>query len=148
MALTTVDRVLAWANPPDFADDRQEELSRCVVAASSICSRYTGRRMVRATRTRVLDGCEATGRLMDTLRLPLGDRPVLYLPTDNPAHAITITEDGLSLTVGPDESTTPDVFLVGVNEDEACQIVRNGCGWSSCSRRNVVVTYDSGWSID
>ena len=143
MPLTTLDRVLQWTKKDDFAPERNAELIRCIAAASRMLTRITGRQLERVTRSISLDGYAAVGVFDDVLYLPAGDRPVLHTGSD----LVTVTEDGVALTIAAGYSTSAGVILRGVNKDSPVALIRNGSSWSR-DYQNILVGYKCGWSLD
>lgn len=144
MPLTTVDRVLSWVKKDNtFDPSRQSELERCIASASRVLARITGRQLERVTRSFSLDGNDMSG-CGDVLRLPRGDRPVIHTTTPN---LVTVTEDGVALTVATGYSVSAGVILRGANADSPCELIRNGCAWSP-GFQNILVGYKCGWALD
>ncbi len=144
MPLTSIDRVSSWAKK-DIDAARQAEVTRCIVAASSIIAKISGRQLERVTRSISLDGCDATGRDGMILRLPPGDRPVLHTGSD----LVTVSESGRSLTVATGYSTSAGVIVKGANRDERCSLIRNGAGWYwDSGYQDILVGYKCGWTLD
>lgn len=144
MPLTSVDRLISWANEPEMTAGRQMELDRCCAAASRIICRITGRNAERVTRSLNLSGDSAGGRYGEVLLLPAGDRPILHV---DPDHLLTVTENGVSLVISDVYDTDADVMLVGANADMRPSLVRIGGGWA-CGTSNIAVAYECGWSLD
>jgi hypothetical protein len=144
MPLTSVDRVLAWTKKDTtFDPSRQDELIRCIAAASDLLAGIVPRQLERVTRSISLDGCDATGRGNTILRLPRGDRPVLHTGSD----LITVAEDGVSLALALGHSTSAGAIIRGANKDAQCDLVRNGSGWAE-GVQNILVGYKCGWTLD
>jgi len=143
MGLSTVDRVLAWIRDDEFPPERQEELLRCINAATDSLAEVTGRTIERATKTVYLDGCDAGGPCGELLHLPRGDRPVIHGGSD----LVTVSENGTAVTVATGYSTTAGVVLKNANLDRPCILVRNYTAWQD-GYQNIAVTYKCGWTID
>jgi hypothetical protein len=143
MPLTTVDRVSSWAKK-DVDASRQDELARCIAAASDVLAGITGRSIERVTRSIFLDGCEATGKASEILYLPMGDRPVIHSGTD----LVTVSENGISLAVVTGYTTSDAVIVRNANVDRRCELVRRSGWYWDDGLQNVAVTYKCGWVID
>lgn len=142
MALTTVAKVKAWAEP-SLDTTRDSEITRIIAAVAAWLPRATGRIIEQATLTRYFDGGEdAQGHKRDTIYLPSGHRPVAHSGSD----LVTVTEDGVSLTVAVGYSTSADVIVTNADIDLPCSLVRNGTAWSDSVPQNIKVVYKAGFA--
>lgn len=145
MPLTTPDRVLSWVKKDTTFDPaRQDELARCIAAATSILARVTGRQMERVTRSLSLNGNDACGKDGELLFLPKGDRYVLHTTGPN---LITVTENGSSLAMLTGYTNAAGCLVVDANVDRPCQLIRTTGYWTP-GYQNILVGYKCGWTVD
>lgn len=141
MALTSVARVKDRFSP-SMDGTRDALLERFVSAAADWIGQTGGVQLDRATYTRVFDGRRAGGPCRDLIELDSRHRPVIHAGGD----LVTVTEDGVGLTVATGYSQTADVILVGANDFNApVRLYRRGGPWSCGESQNVTVTYEAGY---
>lgn len=111
----------AWAEGKlDGATDAV--LERCLLAATVYFEQQTSRVFAKpgSAYSTVLNGNDADGKLGEILLLPRGHRPVIHSTPD----FVTVTENGVSLTVAIGYSTTADVIVEHANEDKRARLIR------------------------
>lgn len=137
----TTTELTDWA-PGPFTGLNATVLQAVVDAATRAIQDYCGRAFLQATYTEILDGNQAVGRWHDRMMLDARNTPVAYNPpTDN----VTVTEDGISLTVASGYSPSAGVIISGAGQQGyPCVLIRQGgSGWSP-GQQNVTVTYKGG----
>jgi len=119
-------------------------LTACIAAAGEVINDYTSRVWERAQFTRYLNGDDAYGKNGERLRLDRSHFPLTY-PTD----PITITENGVSLSVGQGYSVNAAVLVENAGLEMPGILVRQnafyGLGWSP-GRQNIQATYWAGYT--
>jgi hypothetical protein len=141
MALAEVVDFSSWIKK-DLDATVQEELVACIAAAQAWIAREAGLRSLEkesAAKTEYLDGALLPNN--EDAWLPMSVRPVWHTGTSD---AMTVTENGTSLTVATAFSSGAGVVVAGANSLDRVRIYREG-GWSNSGRQNIAVSCKVGF---
>lgn len=145
MAVLSSAELIAWAAPGITTYD-QTAMDACIAAAQSDVERITGLSFDLTQRTDVFNGDDAWGKYRDTLVLTRS--PITLYP---PTTALTVTENGTSLTVATTtysgQSPTPAVVIRNANTNNGNAVIYlyRAEGWKE-GKSNISVTYWSGYA--
>lgn len=151
MALVSTAEVQAWVagDGASLPTIDATLLTECIAAAGELIVDETSRVWEVTTISDVLDGDSASGKHGQILFLRRF--PVTY-PTD----PITITENGVALTVGAGYSTSANVIVKNAGAERTCQLIRQGSNlpWYGSSSyalwspgcQNITVSYKAGYT--
>lgn len=149
MALVTTQEVKDWVagdGVTTISGVNDTVLTACIVAAGEVINDYTSRVWERTTFTRYLNGDDAYGADGERLRLDRSHFPLTY-PTDT----VTVSENGVSLSVGQGYTTSVAVLIENAGLEMPAVLVRQGSsiwqGWGGWSpgRQNIQASYFAGF---
>ena len=126
---------------PSLGDTRDTELARCIAAGDAWIKRTVNWDIEQTTASVYLNGRDALGG--SVMLVPTNFRPVIHTGGD----LVTVTEGGTSLTVAAsyDADSGADVYLVGVNENKRCELVKNHSTWLD-GHANVTAAFKHGYA--
>lgn len=109
-----------------------------IATAGELIVEDTSRVWEVTTISEVFDGDRAAGESGEVLMLRRF--PVTY-PTDT----LTVTENGVSLTVAAGYTTSAGVIVKGAQLEDRCRLVRRGQSWAA-GVQNITVGYKAGFT--